>query len=112
MCCYRLSQSSCRCLKDTFSATSAYPSEGRFLTIATALVTPAGRMSSVSLEIRPILTCLWRALGGTVTLASSDPFEDPLIDPAFLTSEFDLFVIREAARAGRVRHDVSCYKRG
>lgn len=66
---------------DTFSATSAYPSEGRFLTIATALVTPAGR--------------------GTVTLASSDPFEDPLIDPAFLTSEFDLFVIREAARAGR-----------
>ncbi|ETW77972.1 aryl-alcohol oxidase-like protein [Heterobasidion irregulare TC 32-1] len=62
------------------AAGDPYP-EGRFLTMAMALVTPASR--------------------GTVTLTSSDPFAHPLINPGFLTSEFDIFVIREAVRVGR-----------
>lgn len=62
------------------AAGDPYP-KGRFLTMAMALVTPASR--------------------GTVTLASSDPFTHPLINPGFLTSEFDIFAIREAVRVGR-----------
>ncbi|KIJ57097.1 GMC oxidoreductase [Sphaerobolus stellatus SS14] len=35
---------------------------------------------------------------GSVTLASNDPFQDPLIDPGLLTSKFDVFTIREGVR--------------
>jgi choline dehydrogenase-like flavoprotein len=40
-------------------------------------------------------------LGGSVTLRSSDPFDAPIIDPNFLASEFDMFVMRYAIHAAR-----------
>lgn len=39
--------------------------------------------------------CSPHLLGGSVTLNSSNPLDPPLINPNFLGSEFDLFVMRE-----------------
>ena len=37
--------------------------------------------------------------GGSLKLASSDPFAKPLIDPNFLTTTFDIFALRETVKA-------------
>jgi len=37
--------------------------------------------------------------GGTIKLNSTDPFDKPLIDPQFLTTEFDVVAMRECVRA-------------
>lgn len=37
--------------------------------------------------------------GGSLTLASSDPFAAPLIDPGLLNSDFDIFCMVEAIKA-------------
>ena len=37
--------------------------------------------------------------GGTIKLNSTDPFDKPLIDPQFLTTEFDVIAMRECVRA-------------
>ncbi len=37
--------------------------------------------------------------GGSVTLASADPFDPPLIDPNFLNTTFDIYALRTAIRA-------------
>ena len=37
--------------------------------------------------------------GGTIKLNSADPFDKPLIDPQYLTTEFDVVAIRECVRA-------------
>jgi len=37
--------------------------------------------------------------GGTVKLNSTDPFDKPLIDPQYLTTEFDVVALRESVRA-------------
>ena len=39
--------------------------------------------------------------GGTVKLNSTDPFDKPLIDPQFLTTEFDVIAMRECVRASK-----------
>ena len=38
-------------------------------------------------------------VGGSITLASANPFDAPNIDPAFLNSNFDIFTIRESVKA-------------
>jgi choline dehydrogenase-like flavoprotein len=38
-------------------------------------------------------------IGGSVTLASANPFDAPNIDPALLNSDFDIFAIREGVKA-------------
>src|ERR1700761_60854 len=40
-----------------------------------------------------------RAIGGSITLASANPFDPPNIDPALLNSDFDIFTIRESVKA-------------
>lgn len=40
-------------------------------------------------------------LGGSVTIGSSNPLADPIIDPNFYASPLDLFVAREAIRSGQ-----------
>lgn len=37
--------------------------------------------------------------GGSITLASANPFDAPNIDPALLNSDFDIFTIREGVKA-------------
>ncbi|KIK65201.1 hypothetical protein GYMLUDRAFT_220474 [Collybiopsis luxurians FD-317 M1] len=58
-----------------------FPATGRLLTIVTAVVTPSSR--------------------GTITLASTDPFDNPIIDPGLLSSNLDLAIMREAVKAAR-----------
>ncbi|KAF9258140.1 pyranose dehydrogenase [Marasmius fiardii PR-910] len=57
------------------------PPVGNFLTIGTVVASPASR--------------------GSVRLRSNDPFEPPLMDPNFFSSEFDLTVMKEAIRSAR-----------
>ncbi len=40
-------------------------------------------------------------VGGTVTLRSKSPWQAPLIDPALLSTKFDIVTIREAIKAAR-----------
>ena len=40
-----------------------------------------------------------RITGGTIILNSSDPFVYPIIDPNYLNTEVDMFIMREAIRA-------------
>jgi choline dehydrogenase-like flavoprotein len=40
-------------------------------------------------------------LGGSITLASNNPFEAPNIDPGLLNSEFDVFTMRQAVRSAQ-----------
>lgn len=37
--------------------------------------------------------------GGSLTIGSNNPFDDPLIDPGFYTSEFDLATTREGIKS-------------
>ncbi|PIL23707.1 hypothetical protein GSI_13456 [Ganoderma sinense ZZ0214-1] len=55
------------------------PPTGYFMTIFTVLVSPSS--------------------SGSVTLASSSPFDPPIIDPAFLNTTFDTQVMRAAIRS-------------
>ncbi|KAJ8516164.1 hypothetical protein ONZ45_g6506 [Pleurotus djamor] len=57
------------------------PDEGNFFTIISNLVTPASR--------------------GSLTLRSSSPWDDPIIDPGFLTSPLDVRLYREAFKEVR-----------
>ncbi|KAG6844222.1 hypothetical protein H0H87_008700 [Tephrocybe sp. NHM501043] len=41
------------------------------------------------------------ALGGSVTINSSNPLDPPVIDLGLLTSDFDTFIMREAIRSAR-----------
>ncbi|EKM52230.1 uncharacterized protein PHACADRAFT_100299 [Phanerochaete carnosa HHB-10118-sp] len=67
---------------DGFSPTvDPLPPTGNYLSINTVLVSP----TSV----------------GSVRLASSDPFASPLINPGFLTTEFDNFALLAATKAAR-----------
>ncbi|KAI9432750.1 aryl-alcohol-oxidase from pleurotus Eryingii [Lactarius indigo] len=57
------------------------PTIGHYMVIATNLYSPSSR--------------------GSVTLNSSDPFDFPIIDPAFLSTDFDIFAITEAVKAAQ-----------
>ncbi|KAN0141960.1 hypothetical protein V8E53_000422 [Lactarius tabidus] len=57
------------------------PATGRYMMIASNLVTPTSR--------------------GTVTLRSDSPWHAPPIDPALLNTDFDIFAIREAIKAAK-----------
>ncbi|KAF9479148.1 alcohol oxidase [Pholiota conissans] len=62
-----------------FSPGVAQPATGSFFTITLVLISPTSR--------------------GTVKLASSNPLAKPLIDPKYLTTEFDIFTMREAVKS-------------
>lgn len=57
------------------------PSTGHFMIIATNLFSPSSR--------------------GSVTLSSSNAFDFPIVDPAFLNTDFDIFAITEAVKAAQ-----------
>ncbi|KAH9003801.1 aryl-alcohol-oxidase from pleurotus Eryingii [Lactarius hatsudake] len=62
-----------------FSAVQPPPPTGHFMSIGTIVLTPTSR--------------------GSITLASTNPFDAPIIDPALLNSDFDIFTMREAVKA-------------
>ncbi|KAJ8509455.1 hypothetical protein ONZ45_g8375 [Pleurotus djamor] len=55
------------------------PDKGNFFTVTSNLVSPASR--------------------GSITLKSSNPWDNPIIDPGFLTSPLDVRIYREAVKA-------------
>ncbi|KAJ7141459.1 alcohol oxidase [Mycena epipterygia] len=59
--------------------TGPTPPTGNFLSITAAVVAPVSR--------------------GSVTVNSSDPLANPLINPNFMETELDLFILREAIRS-------------
>ncbi|KAF5319542.1 hypothetical protein D9619_008571 [Psilocybe cf. subviscida] len=66
---------------DGFTATvdaQPQPPKGNFITVNTAVVSPTSR--------------------GTVTLVSKDPFTFPKIDPAFLTTNFDILAMNQVVK--------------
>ncbi|KAF5312003.1 hypothetical protein D9619_002492 [Psilocybe cf. subviscida] len=67
---------------DGYAATvTPQPPTGNFITINTAVVSPTSR--------------------GTVTLASTDPFAFPKMDPAFLTTDFDVAAMTQVVKDAR-----------
>ncbi|KAF8514947.1 aryl-alcohol oxidase-like protein [Hysterangium stoloniferum] len=54
------------------------PATGSFMSILTAVVSPTSR--------------------GSVSLASTNPFDQPIIDPAILTTDFDIFAMVQAVK--------------
>ncbi|EJD00214.1 alcohol oxidase [Fomitiporia mediterranea MF3/22] len=56
-------------------------SGGHFFTVLVAVVSPTSR--------------------GNITLASSNPFDSPVIDPNLLGTAFDIFTVREAIKSAR-----------
>lgn len=66
------------------------PATGYFLSIITNIASPLSR--------------------GSVTLASSDPFDNPIIDPALLESPFDLHVMVEAIKTAKRFVEASAWK--
>ncbi|KAI0041583.1 GMC oxidoreductase [Auriscalpium vulgare] len=57
------------------------PSSGQFFSLFTNVVSPSSR--------------------GTIKLNTTSPFDAPLIDPGLLSSDFDIFTMREAIKAGK-----------
>jgi len=37
--------------------------------------------------------------GGTISIGSNDPFDEPMIDPGFLTAEFDIVAARKGFKS-------------
>jgi GMC oxidoreductase len=65
--------------------------------VGTAVVSPSARKWLVF----PFPDRAECDIGGNITLNSSDPFVYPIINPNYLNSELDMFILREAIRAAR-----------
>ncbi|KAF4568331.1 hypothetical protein EYR36_010341 [Pleurotus pulmonarius] len=64
-----------------FTTSQQIPSSGTYLTIINVVLSPTSR--------------------GTITLASSDPFAHPIIDPQLLATDFDMAVMVEAIKSSQ-----------
>ncbi|KAF9483045.1 alcohol oxidase [Pholiota conissans] len=58
-----------------------FPTSGHFLSVSVVFLTPTSR--------------------GSITINSADPFEAPVIDPNFLSTEWDIQGLRESVRTAR-----------
>lgn len=65
--------------------------------MVTILISPTSR-KSIQIVIYHIYSHE-PALGGTITLRNNDPFQPPLIDPQYMTTDFDTFAVRESIKA-------------
>jgi len=74
------------------------------LSISAFLITPTSRKPRTfclqSVEPNPNRIPL-NHQGGSVSINSSNPFDAPLIDPNFFTTNFDIFALREAVKSAR-----------
>lgn len=76
------------------------PSSGNFMTAVAVLISPTSRASCLlALGAHKRLTNYIAYTGGSIKIASTNPFDKPLIDPKYLTTEFDIFTMREAVKA-------------
>jgi len=78
-------------LKDGFGAVPQLPqpATGNFMTMRSSVISPTSRrILHFDRYTTGILTVSHS--GGNLTLASSNPFDKPVINPALLTTEFDI----------------------
>lgn len=83
-----------------------YPN-GSYTSISQVVLSPASR-ECILLLLAPLIDGYW--IGGTITLASKDPFTSPIIDPGFLTSDYDVQMSRAAVKASRDFMNTSPWK--
>ena len=75
----------------------AQPATGNFLTVLSAVVSPTSRESpSVSPQYPQLIFTSF--IGGSVSLASTDPFAAPLINPNVLSTNFDAQAILQSMK--------------
>lgn len=85
-----------------FNPGTPFPSNGKaFLTIVTVVVSPTSREIKAALILQRIITDSNALTGGTIKLSSSNPLQMPLVDPQFMTTEFDIFTARESVNAAQ-----------
>lgn len=74
---------------------TAQPAQGNFITVLSAVVSPTSRKYCHHCDPAIQMSSPYAMLfsGGTVKLASANPFDQPLIDPNFLTTAFDTAAI-------------------
>jgi hypothetical protein len=74
-------------------------STGHYMIISTNLFSPSSRTCILSPSHIVLFVHIWP--GGSVTLNSNNPFDFPIVDPAFLSTDFDIFTITEAVKAAQ-----------
>lgn len=76
------------------------PPAGNHFLISTVVLVPTAREPYLK---RYIFRCkvYFSFTGGSLTLNSSDPFDKPIINPKYLGSELDMFIMREAIRSAQ-----------
>ncbi|KAF5351272.1 hypothetical protein D9756_008220 [Leucocoprinus leucothites] len=65
--------------------------------VIAVVVSPVSRKSTSNYPWITIM--MLGAPGGTLAIGSNNPFDEPMIDPGFYTSDFDLVAAREALRS-------------
>lgn len=75
-----------------------------------ALVTPISRKHKIHTMCSDSRYTLFYIPGGSVTINSSDPLAPPLIDIGMLTSDFDLFALREALKRAQQFFDAPVWR--
>lgn len=76
---------------------------GHFLLGGAVIVSPTSREYPTNSKPTHILseyayTIYHHFSGGSVTISSNNPLDAPIIDPAFLTTQFDIQALRQAVR--------------
>jgi len=65
--------------------------------VVSVLLNPTSRKSSE--EVIRAGYSISNIIGGTIKLKSSNPFDKPLIDPNYLTTDMDIFAMRESVKS-------------
>ena len=72
------------------------------MTLVTILISSTSRrLLLFESQSNVLLINLPPNLGGTIKLRSANPFDKPLIDPNYLTTEFDIVTLRESVKASK-----------
>ncbi|KAG6901607.1 hypothetical protein C0995_010015 [Termitomyces sp. Mi166 len=71
--------------------------KGHYLTLGNVVVSPASRTLSIFSSKGNRLT-IFISKGGNITLKTSDPFDQPLINPGLMALEYDRVALRESVK--------------
>jgi choline dehydrogenase-like flavoprotein len=69
------------------------------MSILSNLISPTSRECQGFTLAPPSLVNVILYQGGSIKLVSSNPFTAPSIDPSFLTTDFDIFTLKEAVKS-------------
>ncbi|KAG6855538.1 hypothetical protein H0H87_001394 [Tephrocybe sp. NHM501043] len=79
-----------------------FPVSGNFMVMGISLLSPLyGELNDICFRFLQLDVLTTPIPGGSVTLKSNNPFDPPVIDLNILSSEFDIFALREGIRNAR-----------